>query len=336
MPIPGTGIIPSGAEFSQLQSVTRRAIIPQLVVQIYEASPTLSALMGNAQRASGGISSVTVPVQGQAMTTTQTTNYGGTFNVPGDQTGIQNGEFNLKGLITPLALLGMEPAVQMGEKVLSLLEARANDAGQNMIQFMSNAISSNYTDNSNLIGFAGAIDDGTNMNTYGGINRTSNTWWKGNRYAAGSVAPQRANVMTYEMGTVKASGELPSFGVMGPGTWMKLAEDYLGFERYTMKPDGVGYSNTASGPKAGFTALMVGNVPIFADPYFPEGTLYLVNTRYLALYIHDKASFYVTPFSNLQPIGQLGYLANILTLAEMVCAKPKAQTVVTGYTYETI
>ncbi len=63
MSILGTGIIPSGAVATELTYTTRRAFIPKLVVQIYKSTPLMAALIGNAQTAYGGVSSVTVPVQ---------------------------------------------------------------------------------------------------------------------------------------------------------------------------------------------------------------------------------------------------------------------------------
>ena len=67
MPILGTGIMPAGGVGSLGQEqnyVTRRAFVPKLVVQLYNASPLTAAFLANAQPASGGVSSVTIPAQG--------------------------------------------------------------------------------------------------------------------------------------------------------------------------------------------------------------------------------------------------------------------------------
>ena len=60
----GTGIVPTGAVGTELTAVTRRAFVPRVPVQIYKAIAIFSAALANAQTASGGVSSVTVPVQG--------------------------------------------------------------------------------------------------------------------------------------------------------------------------------------------------------------------------------------------------------------------------------
>ena len=50
----GSGMVPGGAIGNELSAVTRRAFIPELIVQIYQASPVLYMLMRGAQRAAGG------------------------------------------------------------------------------------------------------------------------------------------------------------------------------------------------------------------------------------------------------------------------------------------
>src|SRR5262245_54490080 len=101
MPQLGTGIIPSGAIATELTAVTRRAFIPKMIVQIYNTSPLLAAFLANAQMASGGVSSVSCPVQGQPFVNSQWTGYDGSFAQPPSQQGASLSEFNLKAIITP-------------------------------------------------------------------------------------------------------------------------------------------------------------------------------------------------------------------------------------------
>src|SRR5690348_13175720 len=108
MPQLNNGIVPGGAIGTELTNVTRRAFIPRLVVQIYKATPTLSLLMRNAQRAKGGVSQVTVPVQGSSFVNFGWTDYTGTFPQPPVLTAVTNAEFNLKLGVVPIPFLGVE------------------------------------------------------------------------------------------------------------------------------------------------------------------------------------------------------------------------------------
>lgn len=337
MPVLGQGILPAaGAVAAELTAVTRRAFVPKLVVQTYNSTPLLAMLIANNQSASGGASSVTVPIQGTNMVTTQSSDYSGTFNAPSVQPGIQNAEFNLKLSITPIPFLGMEAAVQVDYAVIPIMEARMNDAGNNLAAFWSQKLYGNTTDNLSLIGLPGAVDDGTNLVTYGNVNRTANPFFKSKVYAAGAVNPTRQNVLQYIVGCAKAAGgEMPNFAVVGFGTWALLAQDFVGQESYQVTP-GSSFDRTEDGPRSGFRALMVAGVPIFADMNCPEGTMYILNSNYLSLYIHDQGAFAFTGFESTLSNWQLGYVGAIVNIAELVLTKPSACSRVGGFNSITI
>lgn len=337
MPI-GGGLLPSSSSniYTELTYVTRRAFIPKMVVQIYNSTPLLAALIANAQTATGGVSSVTQPVQGQQFVNAQWSDYSGSFAQPSVQQGAFNAEFNLKLMICPVPFLGMEGAVQQDHAIIPLIEARMNDATNNMMDGMATALYNNTANTQQFIGLPAAIDDGTGTAAYGNITRstTQNTWWRSKVYAAGSVNPTRQNVLQYIAGTVKNGTEVPTFGIVGFGTWTLLAQDFVGQEQYVITP-GSSFDE-GDGPKAAFRALMVAGVPVYADPYCPEGTLYLVNTNYLSLYIHEQGSFVFTGFESTLPNWQIGYVGAVLMIAELVNVKPRAMSKITGYNSVTL
>ena len=323
MPI-GGGILPASGstQFTELTYVTRRAFIPKLVVQLYNSTPLMAALIANSQSASGGVSSVTVPVQGSQFVNAQWSDYSGSFAQPSVQQGAYNAEFNLKLMIAPVPFLGMEDAA-----VIPLIEARMNDATNVMMDAMATSLYNNTTNTQQFTGLPAAVSD---SGTYGNIDRSTYTWWKSKQYAAGSVNPTRQNVLQYISGTVKNGAEVPTFGVCGCGTWTLLAQDYVGQEQYVLTP-GSGFDGDANGPQSGFRALMVAGVPIYPDPYCPEGTVYFLNSNYLSLYIHEQGSFVFTGFESTLPNWQIGYVGAVLMIAELVNTKPKSMTKVTGY-----
>ena len=329
--IAGQGIMPSGAAATELSAITRRAFLPTLTVQIYNSSPWLAALIANAQVASGGISPITVPVQGSRMTTHQWGDYSASFGVPTQQNGIQDAEFNMKLSMVPVPFLGMESAIQVDYAVVPRIEAVMNDAGNVAADAMAVATYSNISNTQAFIGSSALIDDGTNAASYGNINRTTNPFWKAKLYAAGGVNPTRQLVSQYINGVAKACGEAPSYGLMGFGTWSLLQQDFIGQEQYNITPGSSFDGENSSGPRSGFRALMVSGVPIFPDFYCPEGELRLPNSRYMNLYLHENASFAFSDFVSTQANGQLGYIGLLVTLGELVGTKPSAMARVTGF-----
>ena len=327
----GGGILPAtgSSQFNELTYVTRRAFIPKLVVQLYNSTPLMAALIANSQQASGGVSSVTVPVQGAQFVNAQWSDYSGSFAQPSVQQGAYNAEFDLKLMISPVPFLGMEGAVQQDAAIIPLIEARMNDATNVMMDAMATALYNNTTNTQQFIGLPAAV---SSSGTYGNIDRSAYSWWQSKQYAAGSVNPTRQNILQYISGTVKNGAEMPSFGVCGFGTWTLLAQDFVGQEQYVITP-GSGFDNDPNGPQAAFRALMVAGVPIYPDPYCPEGTVYFLNTNYLSLYIHEQGSFVFTGFESTLPNWQIGYVGAVLMIAELVNVKPKSMTKVTGYNY---
>ena len=327
----GGGILPAtgSSQFNELTYVTRRAFIPKLVVQLYNSTPLMAALIANSQQASGGVSSVTVPVQGAQFVNAQWSDYSGSFAQPSVQQGAYNAEFDLKLMISPVPFLGMEGAVQQDAAIIPLIEARMNDATNVMMDAMATALYNNTTNTQQFIGLPAAI---SSSGTYGNINRSTYSWWQSKQYAAGNVNPTRQNVLQYISGTVKNGAEMPSFGVCGFGTWTLLAQDFVGQEQYVITP-GSGFDGDTNGPQAAFRALMGAGEPIYPDPYCPEGTMYFINTNYLSLYIHEQGSFVFTGFESTLPNWQIGYVGAVLMIAELINVKPKAMTQVTGFNY---
>ena len=338
MPVLGTGVIPSGGVGSlggELQYVVRRAFVKKLVVQLYNISPLGAALIANSQPASGGVSSVTVPAQGSQFVNLQWVGYDGSFNQPAVQQGVFNLEFDLKAAVIPIPYLGFEGLLQDSHEIIPLLAARMNDAGNVYCDGVATVLLNNVSNTSQVIGLPAAVDDGTNATFYGNQSRTTNPWLKAKRYAAGAANPTRAIVAQYITGTQKNGGEMPTFGIMGPATWQTLQNDYLPNESYVITPE-KGFDDEPWGARSAFRACMVSGVPIYLDPYVPEGTMYLLNTGYLAFYIHERAAFAFTGFESTLSNNQIGYIGAVLSLLELVLAKPKCCTVVTGFSYVSI
>jgi hypothetical protein len=323
VPTFGQGIIPAqGAIAAELAAVTRRAYLPKVFVQLWKSTPWMAAMLSHAQVASGGLSPITVPLQGNPMVTIQNVGYDGSFNQPGNTPGLQNAEFNLKGYLTAIPFLGFEGLVQLDYSVVPLIEARMNDATNVTLDRFSSDMYNNITNLQSMVGLPAAIDDGSFSANYGGINRPNNQFWKSTYVHNGSpVTPTRNLMLQYISQVTKVTGEIPKMGLMGFGTWTNLAQDFTPNERYVVTP---GSAFGEGKVEALFRALDVAGVPFYPDPYCPEGTLYLLNTDYLSLYVHERASFYFTGFESTLANGQFGYIGALLTLLEMVDVKCKA------------
>jgi hypothetical protein len=328
----GSGIVPAaGAIATELTSVVRRAFMPRVYVQLWKSAPLMACLLSSAQVASGGLSPITAPVQGAPMVTGQWTDYSGSFNQPGVMPGIQNAEFNMKAFVTPIPFLGFEGLVQLDYSIVPLIDARMNDATNVTIDTFATTLYNNVGNQQQMIGLPAAIDDGTFSNSYGGISRSANTFWKSTYvHNAGNVVPTRNLMLQYIAQVSKTTGEMPQIGIMGFGTWTLLAQDFTPQERYTINPSNRMEASADFVGHSSFQALDIAGIPFYADPYAPEGTLYIINTNYLSLFLHERAAFSFTGFESTLPNNQFGYISAILSLLELVNVKPKCHAKIDG------
>lgn len=317
----------SSATQNQLQALTRRAVVPAVIVQIYQALPTMAMLLRNAQKAGGGLSQISIPVQTSSFVNFAFSGYSGTFQQPTDQTGVPGQlQFNLSLGITPVGMFGMEAVVQSTETIVPILKARMADMKNVTLKGMASAMYglapyNNPNDNTLPANFFQAYDDGTNYANYGGLSRTTYSSLQS------IIAPVNGKITRMNMHslisqcTANSGGEAPDFGVLNLADWENLAQDMMTLEQIqTTVSSQFGKDDVA---RSGFRGVMIQNVPIFADPYCPAGSGFLINTRYLALYLSEAAPFVWSGFQNTIPLNQVAYIGAMLVAYNIVCTKPK-------------
>jgi hypothetical protein len=344
MPVSGTGVVPTGSLYTELTAATRRAFVSRLFVQIYFASPSLFYLMGNAQRAAGGVNQVTIPMQGQSMVQGQFTGYGGGFNSPVITPGIQNGQWNLAYWVVPIPLPFGETILQATEREISILKARMNDAyattRQNVARllFTNNSANALFPDS-----FQSAFDNGTNFPTYGGISRLAagNSAFQG-QYINAGTGTWNTNYSTATIGwkrnsmatllnyiTDKAGGEAPTFVVMNPADFATLNVDFVGNENQYVQP-GRNYTMDTQ-VRSSFPNLNVSGIPIFQDHFCPAGSLFAPNIKYTSLYMSEDAAFDFSGFYSLVPLGQIGQQGVVVLGYDLISAKSSSGAWVYGF-----
>jgi hypothetical protein len=295
--------------------------------------------LGGAQKAAGGLSQVTIPTQMNSMVQGQFVGYGGGFNSPVITPGIQNAQFPLAYWVVPVPLPFGETVIQATDREISILKARMNDVWSVTVQNMGGLIFTNNTANSLLPNsFVDAFDNGTNVAVYGGINRNApgNTAWQSQYYTAatgaglpGTVGYTRATMSNQILQIVNASGaEAPTFGVMYPGDFATLNNDFVGTETIFKDP---GREYAMGTPvRSSFPNLNVAGVPIYADHFCPKGSVFFVNARYTNMYASEDAMFDFSGFYSLVPLGQIGQQGVVVTGYNILTAKPVANAQVVG------
>jgi hypothetical protein len=291
----------------------------------------LSAFMANAKAARGGVSQITVPIQGSPFVSFSWGSFAGDFPMPTDAAAIQDAQFNLKLGMVPIGFFGMEAILQSSEVVIPKLRAVMSDASVVIKQAYAQALySNNYANPQAWDSLAMAYDDGTNVPSYGGITRSGNQMWQGQLIANVPTQPTSRVGAAQLLIRVQAGagGEAPDFMVMNPANWAVLMSDYQGLEMYTTKPRSIyGQDDMVN---TGFRAIRVLDTPCFPDPICPLGTAFIVNSRYTGLFMSEYAPMTFSGFESQIPVGQIADIGVLISCADLVCAKPSSGAQVTG------
>lgn len=261
----------------------------------------------------------------------QFTGYGGGFNSPQIIPAIQNGQFNLAYWVVPVPLPFGETIIQATDREISLLKARMNDVYAVTKQKMASLIFSNNSANPLLPdSFVNAFDNGTNVASYGGINRNlpGNSAFQGQYINMGSGSWATVSTVGFTrttMATVlqyitnNAGGEAPTFVVMSPGDYATLNSNIQGFEQTFVNPGDSYNMNTAI--RSSFPNINVSGIPIFADSFCPKGSAFAVNVKYTSFYMSEDAAFDFSGFYSLVPLGQIGQQGVVVCGYDVVSAK---------------
>lgn len=333
----GAGLIPSGPIGFELEATVRRVFAQLVVVLIYKQNPLLALLLRNAIRASGGVSPYTQPVQTGRYVNSSWIGPAGNFSIPPDVAATVNAEFNLCALATPVTSFGLEQLVtQDAVAVASRLMLKMNDMKNSALDALCQAL---FTSSSvggvpnplQMFGLLDAYDDGTAVNVYGGLSRTTYPTWAGTKVpAAGAILTRSAFIPQMLHAAKRAGGEALDFVVMSIEDWTTLMTDFMSVERYNNNPSSRwGKEDPVN---SGFRGLLLGDTPIFFDLQCPVGTAIGFNSRYITLVVHEDANFAWTGWYSTIPQGQIASVGLTLTALNLVCSKPSTGIIIQGIT----
>lgn len=321
----GQGAEPSGTYGNFLSAVTRRSYFMDAVCEIYNQRPLVTALFSNSIPATGGLDNVMANVQYVPGVTPQVTTFTAPFNNPQPVPFVQSAAWPYVMIACPIPVYLNEILQQDEQKIQDVVELRMTDAGNATGDMMetqlagggsgSSGSAGNITDNTQLQGLGWLIDDGTNNTTWGNIARSAGTWWQSKRYNVNAPIT-RALFSLYSIGVYKYCGEKPDFAFCGPATFGQLQQDFLPLERIITN------ETQADKYTSSFVAVEVMGIPVYLDPYMVEGNIFLFNTNYISIQVHEKCNWAMIDFQSMVPALQLNYVAVVLLLCQAVNTKP--------------
>ena len=161
---------------------------------------------------------------------------------------------------------------------------------------------------------------GQNETLYG-LNRSENSWL--NPYVMEDVGELSETILQMALDSIEeASGGAVNFIVCSWGVRRAIQKLFAQNKRIvdTMELEG------------GFKALSYNGIPIVADRFCPEGTMYLLNTNDFTL--HQLCDWQWLSGDDGKVLKQVPgkpvYTATLVKYADLICARPNGQGVLTG------
>lgn len=238
-------------------------------------------------------------------------------------------EFRLKQLYASIVLNGYEDAASKGElAIFKMMEIASTDAEEALRDLISQQIFSDGTGNSSkdLLGLEAAVDDGTNVGTYAGINRATYTWWKSQyngAVGALTLAKMRAEYTACARGGMS---DKPDYIVAGIDAWNYYAT-IVESNATIQQPIG---KNAELFANQSFAQLSFMGIPVVYDEYCPADEMYFLNSNTINLWTKPGMTF--KPTEMVKPANMDAKIGQILFYGEIICTEPRSNAHLKGIT----
>lgn len=278
--------------YDALTALTEKKYIPKLVDNFYKSNPFLVYLKQKQQSFPGGYKIVEPLIYGnvggiKSYSLYDTISYD--TDIP-----VSAAEFEPKNIVAPIIISKDEELRNSGEtQVLSMLKSKIQIVESTLKESVTAQLYADGTGNGgkNITGLAAAI---AASGTYGGIDRSTNSWWNAKVISNHATTPGTAatldlNKMVRLFLSISDGNDQPDLILCGLATWHEY------FKQVESKLE----IHTTMGKKLadyGFQTLEFMGKPIVADPNCPEGMMYFINSKYMKFRVHKDANFKTTPF----------------------------------------
>lgn len=315
-------------------AIANRYVVPTITDQVYPANVIFYRLhRANKKMVQGG-TQIEVPSMYKRFAA------GGAYRgfdpletTPSDT--IKNGALDWKQYYVPWSLSGLTLIqTDSPEAIANLLTLQSQQAFMEMAENLAYGLFQNgVTNPKELDGIPGFVGNASVGNTsYAGITRSANTWWN---------ATVDATTGTLTLASLHALIMNASRGGQHPTILLTRQEQYnrawaLGIAANAYQ---VQFQRAPGGHdelllSAGFTNILVDNIPLVVDPHVDDGPnssngrIYALNENTIQLAVSPRADFYVEPFQ--KPINQDAMVSMILWAGNVFCTAPNLNAVMTN------
>lgn len=311
---------------NEITSISRRFIMPELTDNVYNSNLMFFRMNAmNKKKLQGGLQ-IEVPLVYTRFAA------GGFYQgfdlldvAPSDT--VKNAAFDWKQAYVPVSVDGLTMIrADSPEAIVNFLSFYFENAQTELAEILGGGVWSNVVSNAQSIdGLQGAIDDGDVANTYGGLDRSANTWWKANDDSS-TTALTLASMQSM-FGTCTSGGRHPTLIAATQANYNRYWALTQAFQAFPAQPG----AQDELLAQAGFTNLLFDNVPVAVDSHVPANHIFFCNEDYFHFYVNTRADFNMKEFR--EPVNQDAMTSLILWAGNLVlsnCARQGKMSAVTS------
>jgi len=346
---------------SYVQSLTQDKIVPSVVDGAFNGNVLTARLLKNGKRWDG--EALKRPMMYQKNSAQGSYSGFDTLSTNKINTRIIS-SFDPRQYYQSVVLSNLDLAVNATQsRVLDLLKVEMETAKMSMADSIGGLFYGDGTGNSNkdFLGLGAAVDDGTNVATYGTQTRSSYSALQSS--VTTGVGALTISAMATSYNAAKVGTAKPTLIVTDESVWtyyeslvqpqIRANYDVGGYKQVTSM--GMAENKSALGVgEVGFDALMYRGVPVVADEKCTSGFMYMLNEDYLKWYglkhpqhgevemkinniqsgaYENKVPVYGCAWTGLkEPVNQDAEIGQFLLYGNLVCWSPRHQAVLKGIT----
>lgn len=299
-------------------SIARQFIVPEIADNVYKSNAVLFRLLRANKRIIQGGTQIEHPLMYAQMAA------GGPYSAldvldvsPSDT--IKNGAWDWRQYYVPVSVDGLTLIkTDSPEAIANFLTQYFAQAEMQMAENLGVGLwTDGVTNTKHIDGFKGAVDDTTVLTTYGGINRSTNTWWKSQIDTA--TATQTLAALQALFGKCSEGGRHPTLIASQQTQYNNYWALNTAIQTFPVEP--MGHDEVLA--QSGFTNLLFNGVPWIVDSHVPTNHIFYLNEDYITLVISPRADFFLEDFQ--VPIQQDAIVAKLFWAGNLVLSNVQRQ-----------
>ncbi len=298
-------------------SIARRFILPEVTDNVYNSNPVFFRLNAANKRIVRGGTQIEAPLMYSRFAS------GGPYQgfdllnvIPSDT--IKNAAFDWKQHYVNITVDGLTLIkTDSPEAIANFIELYFAQGEMEMAENLATGLwSDGVTNTKDIDGIKGAVDDGTVLPTYGGLSRTTNTWWKSQLDSSTSTLTLAA--LNSMFGSCGSGGRHPTLIVSRVGQYNRFWALNVVNQQFNTVPGG----QDEQLAQAGFTNQLLNGVPwvvdshVFDGPNSSNSAIVFLNEDYIYWAVSPRADFYLEDFQT--PVNQDAMVAKMLWAGNVV------------------